>query len=78
MDDKPLVTTLDSVATAYKKGLIDAAQVTCPQCRRSRPRICQFGAHHANGDCRAHRIIKLLEDAGGWQADWPTHDSVDW
>lgn len=59
---------------AYKKGLIDAAQIICKNCRRSRPEHGRRpGFFHDDGffTCDAREIIQLLEMAGGWQAEWP-------
>lgn len=59
---------------AYKKGLIDAAQIVCKHCRRSRPeRGRRPGFFHEDHffTCDAREIIELLDAAGGWQAEWP-------
>lgn len=64
---------LNACRAAYKKGLIDAAQVICLRCREKAPQRGRTGEllHMTCWQCPASEIIELLEAAGGWQADWP-------
>lgn len=82
MEEKTITTTLETVhgacRAAYKKGLIQGAQAICSLCHKAPPaRETVLGWMHGVVSCNAARIHDLLEGAGGWQVEWPTHDSVE-
>lgn len=65
---------LNACRAAYKKGMIEAAQDICWACTRQRPEIKENGKVVHDGGltaCEAGPIIRRIEWAGGWQAEWP-------